>query len=137
MIRTEQIEVDTRPDTMYDLTGDVQAAVDASGCRAGIAVIFVAHTTAAVTISEVEPGLMADIHEPLERIAPVDLPYKHNALHADDNAHSHLRATVLGHSLTVPFAGQRLTLGTWQRIVLLELDTHPRTRRVVIQVLGE
>ncbi|MDI3341467.1 MAG: secondary thiamine-phosphate synthase enzyme YjbQ [Sphaerobacter sp.] len=137
MVRTTRIRVETHaPGDLHDLTPQVQEAVTASGYRAGIATVFVAHTTAAVAISEVEPGLRVDLPAMFERLVPADLPYRHNALNYDDNAHSHLRTSLLGPSLTVPFDEGRLLLGTWQRIVLLEFDTHPRSRQVVIQVLG-
>ncbi|MBX6342519.1 MAG: YjbQ family protein [Thermomicrobiaceae bacterium] len=138
MIRTVATEVRTHGgDEMIDLTERVRAALEESGCAAGIVTVFVSHSTCAVTISEFEPGLILDIHKSLERIAPSGESYRHNALNADDNAHSHLRSSVVGPSLVVPFADGRLALGTWQRIVLLDFDTHPRTRRVVIQVMGE
>lgn len=138
MIRTHRAQVQTHGhDEMIDLTRAVQDVVDASGCAAGIAVVFVAHSTAAVTVSEYEPGLIDDIKETLERLAPVAAPSRHNTLNHDDNAHSHLRSSVVGPSLTIPFDRGRLALGTWQRVVLLDFDTHPRTRDVVIQIMGE
>jgi len=115
----------------------VEAAIAASGCQEGIVTVFVAHTTAAVAISEYEPGLIDDFPAMLERLVPPDQGYRHNAINHDDNAHSHLRASLLGPSLTVPFDRGRLALGIWQRIVLIDFDTHPRSRQVVVQVLGE
>lgn len=138
MIRTERFEIPTQGrDEMHDLTGRVQRVIETSGIDEGIAVIFVAHSTAAVTVSEVEPGLVEDIQLPLERIAPEGERYRHNEINHDDNAHSHLRSSIVGPSLTVPFAQGRLLLGTWQRVVLIDFDTHPRKRQVVIQVQGE
>lgn len=138
MIRTERFEYPTDGGSeMHDLTDRVRTALKESGCQAGIATVFVAHSTAAVAISEFEPGLRADIHSVLDRIAPPNSDYRHNALNHDDNAHSHLRSTVLGPSLTVPFADGRLCLGIWQQIVLIDFDTHPRNRDMVIQVMGE
>ncbi len=124
-------------DQMVDLTPHVRAAVDASGIRNGIVCVFVAHSTAAVSVSEYEPGLVEDIRLAAERIAPARADYAHNRLNADDNAHSHLRAVVVGPSVTVPLVDGALTLGTWQRIVLIDFDTHARTRTVWVQVLGE
>jgi secondary thiamine-phosphate synthase enzyme len=124
-------------DQMIDLTSIVRKAIVESGFRVGIVTIFVAHSTAGVTISEYEPGLIEDVKQVGERIAPAGCNYLHDRLNYDDNAHSHLRALVLGPSVTVPFENGEMLLGTWQRVVLIDFDTHPRTRNVVIQVLGE
>jgi secondary thiamine-phosphate synthase enzyme len=138
MIRTTRLQIQTHGDNeMIDLTERVTGAVVESGCRAGITTVFVSHATAAVMISEFEPGLIEDINQTLERISPAGIPYRHNALNYDDNAHSHLRSSVIGPSLVVPFDDRRLVLGTWQRIVLIDFDTHPRRREVVVQVMGE
>jgi secondary thiamine-phosphate synthase enzyme len=122
---------------MHDITGEVQSAIGDSGASDGVATVFVMHTTAAIIVSEYEPGIIADIHVPLQRIAPSDAEYRHNALNADDNAHSHLTGSIIGPSQTIPFTAGRLTLGTWQRVALLELDTRPRSRKIVVQVMGE
>ncbi len=138
MIRTTRVQVKTGGgNEMHDLTELVTGAMAESGCQSGIVTVFVSHTTAAVTISEYEPGLIADIGPALERIAPSGINYRHNALNYDDNAHSHLQSSVIGPSLVVPFDAGRLELGAWQRIVLIDGDTHPRDRQVVIQVMGE
>lgn len=138
MVRTERWEIQTRGGgEMHDLTPRVESAIAASGCQDGIVTVFVAHTTAAVAISEFEPGLIEDFPVMLERLIPADQGYRHDAINRDDNAHSHLRASLLGPSLTVPFDRGRLALGIWQRIVLIDFDTHPRARQVVVQVLGE
>jgi secondary thiamine-phosphate synthase enzyme len=136
-VYTKRIQIATRGhDQMLDLTPQAQAALAESGLSEGIITVFVAHSTAAVTVSECEPGLIEDVRLVAERLAPEHERYRHNALNFDDNAHSHLRALVLGPSVTVPFADRALLLGTWQRIVLIDFDTHPRQRNVVIQVLG-
>jgi secondary thiamine-phosphate synthase enzyme len=138
MIRTSRVQVKTEGgNEMHDLTDLVRGAIAESGCRSGIVTVFVAHTTAAVTISEFEPGLIVDIGPALERIAPAGIDYRHNVLNADDNAHSHLQSSIIGPSLVVPFDAGRLALGIWQRIVLIDADTHSRDRQVVIQVMGE
>lgn len=138
MIRTTRVQVKTSGgNEMHDMTELVSGAIVESGCLSGIVTVFVSHTTAAVTISEYEPGLIADIGPALERIAPAGISYRHNALNHDDNAHSHLQSSIIGPSLVVPFDAGRLELGTWQRIVLIDGDTHPRERHVVIQVMGE
>lgn len=137
-VHTGNITVETRGDNdMHDITGAVHQAVQQSGCRTGLVNVFVRHTTAAIMVGEYEPGLLHDIPIPVERIAPPDGEYRHNALNHDDNAHSHLVGSIMGPSETIPFSDGALMLGTWQQVILLELDTHPRRREVVIQVVGE
>ena len=115
----------------------MSAAVADTPCAAGIATVFVVGSTATVTTIEFEPGAVADFNRLLEEIAPRDDEYRHHLRWGDDNGSSHARAALLGPSLAVPFADHRLLLGTWQQIMLLELDTRPRKREIVIQVLGE
>lgn len=120
-----------------DLTDLVAAAVAESGCRAGIATVFVVGSTAAVTTIEFEPGAVADVNALFESIAPRAADYRHHLRWGDDNGSSHVRAALLGPSLTVPIVDGKLTLGTWQQVMLLECDTRPRRRELVIQILGE
>jgi len=122
---------------MRDMTDSVAGAVRQSGVRDGIVTAFVIGSTAAITTIEFEPGLREDMPAALERVAPRDAHYAHEATWHDDNGHSHIRASMIGPSLTVPVVDGRLTLGTWQQIVLLEFDTRPRDRQVVVQVIGE
>lgn len=137
-VHTRQFTIETRgSNEMHDITDEVEAAIEQSRFTSGLATTFVLHTTAAIMIGEYEPGLMADIQIPADQIAPADASYRHNDLNADDNAHSHLIGSIMGPSETVPFNDHRVMLGMWQRVILLELDTSPRTRRVVIQVIGE
>ena len=137
-VTTETIQIETRAQgEMIDLTDQAQAAISGSNCTSGIVTLFVAHTTAAIVISEFEPGLVKDLPESLEALVPRAADYVHNRINHDDNAHSHILGSLLEPSITVPFAKSQLLLGTWQRIVLIDLDTHPRTRSVVIQVMGE
>ena len=137
-IRTQTITIDTRgTGQMQNLTDRVQQAIDSSGCTSGIATVFVMHTTAAMVISEFETGLIEDFPSAIDRLVPERGPFRHNQLNHDDNAHSHVRSSLLGPSVTVPFDGGSLLLGTWQQIVLIDFDTHPRSRNVVIQVIGE
>ncbi len=104
----------------------------------GIAVAFVIGSTAGLTTTEAEPGLLThDLKAFFERIAPEDEHYQHEATWGDDNGHAHVRASALGPSLTVPVVEGRLTLGTWQQIVLIDFDTRGRRREVVVQILGE
>ena len=120
----------------HDVTGAVSAAVAESGVSSGIATIFVVGSTAAVTTIEFEPGAVADLNAVFERLAPRGHDYRHHERWGDDNGSSHVRAAMLGPSLTVPFRQGALLLGTWQQIVLIELDTRPRTRQFIVQVLG-
>jgi len=138
MVTNVSTEVRTRGqgDTK-DLTREVALAVTRSGAVAGVATVFVVGSTAGVTTIEFEPGAVADLDRAFERIAPRDAEYAHHLRWGDDNGSSHVRAAMLGPSLTVPFADGRLLLGTWQQVVLVEFDTGPRTRQVVIQVMGE
>jgi secondary thiamine-phosphate synthase enzyme len=122
---------------VIDLTPQLLRELASSGLKNGIATLFVAGSTAALTTIEYEPGLVADFQALWKRVAPEDIPYKHDLRWGDGNGHSHVRASLLGPSLTVPFANARPTLGTWQQIVLVDFDNRPRTRELVLQVLGE
>ncbi|HJU33912.1 MAG TPA: secondary thiamine-phosphate synthase enzyme YjbQ [Nitrososphaera sp.] len=122
---------------MIDLTSQTDQAIKASKLHNGIVVIFVSGSTAAVTTIEYEPGLKEDFPKMLDRIAPSNIEYEHDNTWHDGNGHSHVRASLIGPSLTIPFKDKALMLGTWQQIVLLELDTRPRERTVVMQMIGE
>lgn len=119
-----------------DITQDLQSAVRESGVQEGIAVLFVIGSTAGLTTMEFEPGLVSDLQRAFEGIAPANAPYAHEARWGDDNGHAHVRASLLGPSLTVPIVQGRATLGTWQQVVLIDFDTRPRQRQVVVQILG-
>lgn len=120
---------------MINITDDVSRAVRESSLSDGIATVFVPGSTAAVTTIEYEPGLLKDFPDMLERVAPKDIEYQHEQMWHDGNGHSHVRASLIGPSLTVPFANKELVLGTWQQIVLVELDV--RGRDLVVQMVGE
>ena len=137
MIFSKYLEFETAIDDVIDITGDTAVAVQASGLHSGIAVIFVPGATGAVTTLEFEPGLVHDIKITLSRMAPKNIEYAHDQKWEDGNGHSHIRASMIGPSLTVPFAGGKLLLGTWQQIVFLEMDNQPRKRRIIVQILGE
>jgi secondary thiamine-phosphate synthase enzyme len=137
LILTRCLEFDTSVGDVIDITEKVAAAIQESGLHSGIVVVFVPGATGAVTTIEHEPGLVDDIRATLERIAPMQNEYAHDQRWGDGNGHSHIRASLIGPSLTVPFQGVQLTLGTWQQIVFLELDNRPRTRRIILQILGE
>jgi secondary thiamine-phosphate synthase enzyme len=135
---TDAVTVSTRGDShMIDLTPRVQDVVDRHGFREGQALVFVSGSTAGLTTVEFEPGLLKDLPAAFERLAPRDLRYEHEETWHDDNGHSHVRASLLGPSLAVPFRDGRLLLGTWQQIVLVDFDTRPRQRQVVVQLSGE
>ncbi len=119
-----------------DITREVQEFVEKSGVTQGIATVFVTGSTGAVIAMEYEPGLRKDIPEALERIAPRHGDYAHHLTWGDDNGSSHVRASLLGPSMVVPVVNGRLTLGTWQQVVVVNLDTKKRKRRVVVQVMG-
>jgi secondary thiamine-phosphate synthase enzyme len=138
VICTDEIRISTRgQDDLRDLTGAAQQAVERSGLAAGVATLFVIGSTAALTTIEFEPGLAHDFPAALERIAPANVRYEHEERWHDDNGHSHVRASLIGPSLSVPFVAGKLVLGTWQQIVLLECDTRARDRTVVVQMVGE
>src|SRR5262249_33392926 len=121
----------------HDITARVAEAIVEAGCRAGVATVFVVGSTAAVTTIEFEPGAVADLNRVFDALAPRAADYRHHLRWGDDNGSSHVRAALLGPSLTVPFADSTLVLGTWQQIMLLECDTRPRRRELVIQIIGE
>jgi secondary thiamine-phosphate synthase enzyme len=137
-IVTERVRLQTKGDSdIVDLTPEVQGLVARHGFQDGQALVFVSGATAAITTLEYEPGLLQDIPAALERIAPKGIAYKHEEAWQDGNGHSHVRASMLGPSVTVPFAGGRLLLGTWQQVVLVDFDTRPRRREVVVQLTGQ
>ncbi len=137
MVHTHAITLSTKGDNdIHDLTGEVAAAAKASGARNGVVTVFVPGSTAGVTAIEHERGMIRDLQEFLERIAPADAPYHHNH-GGDSNGHAHVRSAFIGPSLTVPLIEGRLGLGTWQQIVLVDFDDRPRKREVTVQVLGE
>ena len=121
---------------IVDLTEGVLAVVRQSGVDHGAVCVFVTGSTAAVTTMEYEPGGVADLQALLERLVPRNGEYQHNVLNHDDNAHAHLRASLVGPSETVPLVAGRLVLGTWQQVVLIDFDDRPRRREVHVQVLS-
>jgi secondary thiamine-phosphate synthase enzyme len=138
MVATLRREVLTRGQgDAHDVTDLVAAAVTESGLTAGIATVFVVGSTAAVTTIEFEPGAVADLNRVFELLAPRTGEYRHHLRWGDDNGSSHVRAALLGPSLTVPFTDGKLLVGTWQQILLLEMDTRPRRREIVVQIVGE
>ena len=122
---------------ILDITDKTQRVIESSRMMNGVAVLFVPGSTGAITTIEYEPGLLADLTVALERLAPKDASYEHEKRWHDGNGHSHIRASIIGPDLSVPFRDKKLTLGTWQQIVFLELDVRPRDRTVIVQLVGE
>lgn len=121
-----------------NVTKLVQEALAGTGLRAGLATVFIKHTTASVLIIEDEPGIRADTKTMWDRLVPADPAWQHNTRNpGEDNGHSHLRAQLQGPSLTIPFNDGALALGTWQQIVVVDFDTRARTRDLLIQIIGE
>ena len=138
MIATGEIILQTHGEgDTQDITAKVQQQVKESGVAGGTATVFVTHSTCGITTIEFEPGLTADFQKMWERLAPKDMPYEHNAHWGDDNGYAHVRASLLGASLTVPVKNKKLALGTWQQIVLVDFDNRPRNRTVIVQIMGE
>jgi len=138
MIRTYELTRRTTSGTdILDLTDDVAERVTQSGVRQGQVLVFTPGSTAAVTTIEYEAGVVNDLKRAIERMAPQESHYDHDARWGDGNGYSHVRSALLGGSFTVPVLEGKLVLGTWQQIVLLDFDNHGRQRRVVVQVSGE
>lgn len=135
--RYEEYSLDTQGDgEIVDVTALAQKAIDNSGLHDGLCTVFVAHSTCGMTTIEYEPGCNADLNTVLERIAPEGDRWEHNERNADTNGHSHARAALIGPSVVVPFAAGELVLGVWQKVVCVDFDDRPRTRKVVVQLLG-
>jgi secondary thiamine-phosphate synthase enzyme len=137
-VRTSNITIRSKGENeMIDITSQIEQIIKTGSLSNGIITIFISGSTAAVTTIEYEPGLRKDFPRMLERIAPSEIEYEHDNTWHDGNGHSHVRASLLGPSLTVPFKDKSLMLGTWQQIVLLEMDIRPRERKIVLQMIGE
>ena len=136
-IRTYSIHKSTRGNCdIIDITEEVQSLINKNKFDEGNALIFVGGSTAGVTTIEYEPGLRKDYPEFFNRIAPENINYKHDNTWHDGNGHSHVRASIQGASLTVPFANGRLLLGTWQQIILVDFDNRSRSREIKVQIIG-
>ena len=122
---------------MVDLTQKIADYIKQSKVSNGIITIFVAGSTGSIITIEFEPGLIRDFPEMLSRIIPKDLDYGHEQMWHDGNGHSHVKASLIGPSMTIPFVNKKLCLGTWQQIVFLELDTRTRNRELILQIMGE
>jgi len=138
MVKTETIKVKTKGNCdVVNITEQVSEVVSQSDMREGAVTVFNVGSTAGITTTEYEPGLVNyDLRAAFEKIAPEHARYEHEETWHDDNGHSHVRASLLGPSLSVPVIDGRLTLGTWQQIILVDFDTRPRTRTVICQMVG-
>lgn len=138
IVYSKSISVETKGEVdIVDITDGVSEVVGESRLKSGIACVFTPGSTCAVTTTEYEPGLVSDIPDALERLFPKGRKYRHDEKWHDGNGHSHVRAAFLGPSITVPFEGGRLQLGTWQQLVFVELDTRPRQREIIVKAIGE
>ena len=122
---------------IVDVTDKIASLIAESGAESGIATIFVVGSTASISTIEYEPALTEDMKDRLDELVPSDLKSRHSETWGDDNGFSHIRATLMGPGITVPFADKQLVLGTWQQIVVIDHDNRPRSRKVFVQVIGE
>lgn len=135
---TRSISLQTEGNTdIIDITDDVKNQVRDSGLDDGIVTIFSPSSTSAVSTVEYESGCLQDLRRLFDDVLPVDQEYAHNAKWGDGNGHSHARAALMKASFSIPFVDQRLTLGTWQQIIFLDFDNRPRSRELVLQMIGE
>jgi len=138
MIQLNYIEFETKGrNEIVDITGNIRQIVDRSGINDGSALIFVPGATGGLSTIEYEPGLIEDFPNLMEKLIPEKEYYFHNETWHDGNGHSHLKATLIGPSLTIPYENKRLILGTWQQVVFLEFDNKPHHRRIAVQLIGE
>ena len=134
----EEITIETKGEVdIIDITDQLQQVVQKSKLKQGIICVFIGGSTGTLTTIEYEPGLQKDFPQALERIAPKKIYYAHHETWHDDNGHSHIRASLMGPSITIPIQNGRILHGTWQQIVFVELDTSPRTRKISCQIVGE
>jgi len=137
-VSTNNIRVSTQGNCdIIDITPQIADEISNSDIDNGIVTIFISGSTAGVTTIEYESGLISDFKEMWNRNAPQNITYQHDQRWSDGNGHSHVRASSLGGSLVVPFANKKMTLGTWQQIILVDFDNRPRSRDIIIQLLGE
>ena len=139
MVKTQEITIKTKGNCeVVNITDQVEAAVGRSDVRDGAVTVFNIGSTAGITTTEYEPGLANyDLKAAFEKLAPENARYEHEETWHDDNGHAHVRASLLGPSLSVPIVAGRLTLGTWQQIILVDFDTRPRTRTIICQIIGD
>lgn len=137
-VKNFSISLSTRGDAdIHDITDQLAKLISNSGLASGTATVFCPSSTSALTTIEYESGALSDLRRLFEEIVPPNREYAHNARWHDGNGHSHVRAALLGPSLTIPFVEGQLTLGTWQQIIYLDFDNRPRQRKLVVQLMGE
>jgi secondary thiamine-phosphate synthase enzyme len=138
MIVTDRIGLQSRGNCdIIDITPEVQQRLSETDIKDGTVTLFISGSTAGITTIEFEPGLLADFKKMWERNVPRDIPYDHDRAWGDGNGHSHVRASLLGASLVIPFSDRKLALGTWQQIVVADFDNRARSRQIVVQIMGE
>ncbi len=139
MVKTVKLKIPTQGNCdIVNITDQISEAITQAGISDGIVTVFNVGSTAGITTTEYEPGLVDyDIETAFERVAPQNARYEHEETWHDDNGHSHVRASMLGPSLSVPVVDGQMTLGTWQQIILVDFDTRPRTRTIICQIIGE
>ncbi len=137
-VETKYFEIDTAGNCdVLDITSEVSNAVNESAIGSGTVTVFVPGSTAGVTTIEFESGAVNDLKEVFSRLVPENEFYAHNARWGDGNGHSHIRASLLGPSLSLPFSSSSLILGTWQQVILVDFDNRPRKREIILQIVGE
>ncbi|MFC2012042.1 secondary thiamine-phosphate synthase enzyme YjbQ [Chloroflexota bacterium] len=138
MVVTKKISLQTKGDCdIVDITSQIAQQVAGAGIDSGTATVFVSGSTAGLTTIEFEPGVVSDFKAMWDRLVPQDIRYDHDRAWGDGNGHSHVRASLLGSSMVIPFNDKRLTLGTWQQIILVDFDNRPRSRQLIVQIMGE
>jgi secondary thiamine-phosphate synthase enzyme len=138
MVVTGRIQLHTRGDGhIVDITAQVQDEIAGSGVVSGIVTLFTPSSTSALTTIEYESGAVHDLQALFDRLAPPDAAYRHNLRWGDGNGHAHVRHALLGPTLTIPLVEGRMSLGTWQQIVLVDFDNRTRSRSLVVQIMGE
>lgn len=137
-VKTTSISLSTRGEAdIHDITGEIARQVSQSGLRDGTATVFCPSSTSGLTTIEYESGALSDLRRLFDEIVPRHREYAHDARWHDGNGHSHVRAALLGPSLTIPFVDGELTLGTWQQVIYVDFDNRPRQRKLVVQLIGE
>ena len=138
MVVTKKVGIRTKGQCdLIDITPQVQREVSQSGIDSGTVTVFISGSTAGVTTIEYESGVLNDLQTMWDRIIPANIPYQHDSRWGDGNGYAHVRASLLGPSLVVPFSARQLQLGTWQQIIVADFDNRPRSREIVLQIMGE
>jgi len=137
-VKTGNISLSTRGNTdIIDITKELERLVAESGLKSGTVTVFCPSSTSGLTTVEYEPGAVSDLKRMFEEMIPSKREYAHNATWDDGNGHSHMRASLLGPALTIPFVERTITLGTWQQVIYIDFDIRPRQRELVVQIMGE